>query len=430
MASAKDAEYEGYIVKIENTASLFSDIGADGVQWLWEDTYIADSEHALNKLLSTGNVSFYEPNYVASLFDVDSDGWAYDTLAADYPACYGLDGGGVRVAVIDSGVDLTNSNLEDAHIQTGCDYIENTDRMTDDLYHGTKVTQIIAGDADGNAVTGIARGASVVPLRCFSQTDGGTAAMLAQAIRDAVDVYHCDIINMSWGMPNESQILHEAIQYAADAGAILIAAAGNVSWQYPQGTVMYPAAWDEVIGVGAVSRSLAVSNYSQRTEAVYVAAPGEKLTFVNEIGRTVTDSGTSFAAPCIAAEAAVLKQLAPWLDGDDVMRLIQERAVDLGETGFDTAFGWGITPLDSLLSDHWGTLIGGEPVKVGGWRLGDGSMVAAEYDEDGKMLSFRAAESSAIWDVCDETAYVKLFWVDDGYKPLCECGEYKLTEEG
>ncbi len=82
--------------------------------------------------------------------------------------------------------------------------------------------------------------------------DSGKEDIMDRAIRDCVDRYHGDIINMSWTLNQEKDELHDAVKYAQEKGAILVAAAGNLSMQTPLGSLVYPAAWEEVIGVGGV----------------------------------------------------------------------------------------------------------------------------------------------------------------------------------
>ena len=137
---------------------------------------------------------------LADLFDeiypeeTAEHGWSYEAVAAGTAAAYGLTGSGVRIGLIDSGVDPDNPDLQNAVIGEGYDYILGTSEMCDDIHHGTSVAQVICGDANSLGVSGIAPDAEIIPLRCFSKSDGGDVMMLSQVIYDAVDVYHCDII--------------------------------------------------------------------------------------------------------------------------------------------------------------------------------------------------------------------------------------------
>ena len=259
--------------------------------------------------------------------------------------------------------------------------------MSDDLGHGTDIVQIIAGDGDDGAA-GVARGAEVVVLRCFSESGGGTVRLLVQAITDAVDMYGCNVINMSWGVKAKSEALYRAIRHAYEAGAILVAAAGNVEAQFPQGTLVYPATWGEVIGVGAVNDDLSVAGYSQKTEAVTVCAPGTVGALVGRNGEISLKYGTSYAAPCIAAMAAIVKGLAPFMEPEDILALLRSRAEDLGDAGYDTAYGYGFLRIDRLLAEPWRAVRydNDEPVLYG-WQISDGGsrVLIAIYDDAGRL---------------------------------------------
>ncbi|MCF0123467.1 MAG: S8 family serine peptidase, partial [Ruminiclostridium sp.] len=329
-----------------------------------------------------------EPNYRAELAADESGnsaGWAYDALKTARAAGYGLDGTGVRIAIIDSGIDLKNANLQNAAILTGYDYAANTTAMKDDRYHGTYVAQTIAGDSNGLACTGVACKAELVPLRCFSASGGGTIGVLCRAIYDAVDVYHCQIINMSWALKSDSDKLREAIQYAADKGVILVAASGNATSPSDLQTKFYPAAYDKVISVGSIDANRVISPSSVRNNKVTLCAPGVSLPFVNAAGKETTASGTSFSAPLVAAEIALLLQLAPQLDLDALLSLFQERAMDLGSQGYDNTYGYGFLPLDAALGTGWTHFSSTEAgLVLDAWILtGDQAVELVRYSANG-----------------------------------------------
>ena len=166
-------------------------------------------------------------------------------------------------------------------------------------------------------------------------TDIGTA--IIQAVYDAVDVYGADIINMSWTLNQDSEELHEAICYAAKQNVLLVAAAGNLSLSTPLGSQVYPASWEEVIGVSGADLNAQGEPVSSlwylQSDAVFVSADG------NYQG----EKGSSFAAPRISGI------LAGYLDRTSEEKHTQSYAeeylkgiaVDAGPPGYDTVFGWG-----------------------------------------------------------------------------------------
>ena len=121
---------------------------------------------------------------------------------------------------------------------------------------------------------------------------------------------------------------------------MLIAPAGNLSLSTPLGSVTYPAAWNEVIGVGGVNLSEGGDPVSSlfylRNDSVFVCAradcDGEK--------------GSSYAAPRVTAVVAAYLAMAPGATAKDISRFLKDTALDLGEPGYDTVYGWGYIAAD------------------------------------------------------------------------------------
>lgn len=394
-----DAPFDGYLVTLaapSPAASAELDPVTKDVYWVPELSSVTDS-------LSTKEIAFIEPNYIVPLQeDIPFSGTAASaaTVRTGFAWEYGLTGTGIRIAVIDSGINTENPNLREANIVGGYDYIMESEIVRDDVSHGTYVAQILVGSGANDGVYGVAPDAEIISLDCFSATGGGTVRLLVRAIRDAIDIYHCNVINMSWGFRTYSETLYDAIRYASDSGAILVASSGNVSPSYPQGTVVYPAAFDEVFGVGAVDGEGTVLPSSLQSEAVFVSAPGLYSNFINADGNHENAAGTSFSAPCLSAEIALMLQLVPELDQYDLKSILSQRSLDCGNSGWDSAYGYGISCIDLLIKDPWSTLktdgsTEGAPVPVYGWRLSrDGSIsVIAAYEAHGKLVACFLAQT-------------------------------------
>lgn len=428
-------EYEGYLVCIPSGKLAESHEqpllrGASGsLEHVVNDVYLTESEVYANWMLSSGQAEYIEPNYVATLFDTEEgqpgDDWPGEMLCAGYAASMGLDGTGVRVAIIDSGLDASNINLTQARIAGGYDYISDSTAMTDDVYHGTKVAQIICGDDNGMGVTGIARGCEIVPLRCFSSTHSATVSELTLAVTEAVSVYHCDVINMSWGLANESETLHRAIRYACSKGAAAVAASGNVGSAFVPGSAVYPAYYDEVISVSSVDSTMTVAFDAIQNDGVTVCAPGRGISFVNANGAKISSSGTSFAAPCVSACAAIVKQYAS-VSGKDCLSLMKERSLDLGAAGFDPSYGYGLPRLDLLLRLSGSGLEDGIAYASLLRAGGGGTALLAAYDEQGRVTALSAASGEggycrARLELPEGCALCKAFFLNAEGVPLRAC---------
>ena len=377
-------------------------------------------------------IQYTEPDYEISLFDTpsvkDFDAmWSHDVLGIEYATSEGLNGKDVRIAVIDSGIDAQNKNINNESVENGFDYLRKTSLMSDSYGHGTYVAQVLCGIGDCG-VKGVSQKAALIPLRCFSN-EKSNISYIIQAIYDAVDIYHCDIINMSFGMESESVLLHEAIQYAYESGVIMVAAAGNVTENAEQGTIFYPAAFPEVIGVGAINHELMVSAFSQQTTAVSVCAPGEGLIMISPSGSPIMQSGTSFAAPFVTGEIALLKQLDGHIDAYNVDTILRERSVDLGETGYDTIFGYGLPNIIGLIGETWyhHFLDANSCCHVSGWYFhNNGSnIISSSYSYDGKMLDcFLIGSDGSInsfdFIIKSSATTIKLFFLDCKFSPLAQ----------
>jgi len=262
---------------------------------------------------------------------------AWDTTTGD-PA--------VVVAVLDSGVDLTHPDLVD-RLVPGYDFMDHDTVPQDDFGHGTHVAGIIAATTDnGVGVAGVAPTVKIMPLRVLrydrltDQAVGDTFA-LAQAIRYAAD-HGADVINMSLGGDHSvDDPVRGAVQYALSRQVVLVAAAGNEGAQ----SVLYPASEYGVLGIGSSSSADVVSSYSNHGSGVDLVAPGESIYSTNwtlASGSTYgIKFGTSMATPFVSGAAALVRSVRPDSSSAEVRDELCRSALDLGDPGWDPAYGWG-----------------------------------------------------------------------------------------
>lgn len=284
------------------------------------------------QLLNLPNDELYSEQWQIQMINADS-AWKNET--------YGND---IRVGIIDSGCyphdDLKNNLLP------GWNYIDNISDTSDGHGHGTHVSGIIAGEMNGFGIVGAAPKAKIIPLKCFNSEGNTYMSALVNAIYDAVDKYKCKIINMSWGFNGENKTLEDAVNYAYGKGVILTAAVGNGG----TGELCCPAAYENVIGVGSVGMNKEKSTFSQYNKSVFVVAPGEKVksTYTNNSYNYL--SGTSQATPLVSAMAAIALSADGSITNDKFKKLLSETADDLGESGYDTLYGYGLANTENLLN--------------------------------------------------------------------------------
>jgi len=264
----------------------------------------------------------------------------------------GSGGNGITVAVLDTGVtkhpDLKISVCKDAtrgrFIQNGCN---------DNNGHGTFVAGIIAanGGDDGRGITGVAPGANIMAIKVCDADGSCWSDDIAAGIRYAAD-NGANIISMSFGSSRNDPVLNDAIDYASSKGVLLVAAAGNDGPD--DGSIDYPAANANVIGVGAIDSSDKIPFWSSRGDnynTVYwvvnekdieFVAPGVAIDSTWKNGCYLTLDGTSAASPHIAGLAAKL-----WQGSASATRTyLQNRArynyADIGRSGDDPDAGFGL----------------------------------------------------------------------------------------
>jgi thermitase len=171
----------------------------------------------------------------------------------------------------------------------------------------------------------VAPRSTILPLKAFRSNGSGYTSDILRAIYRAVRD-RARIINMSFSMRSPSAELERAVHHASSAGAVCVASAGNMGQQIP----VYPAAWNNVIGVASTTnddRRSSFSNYG--SDLVWVAAPGEGVITTYPFGTYAAAWGTSFSAPFISGTIALLMDVQPDLDLSQV-KSAAAQAVPLG----------------------------------------------------------------------------------------------------
>ncbi len=257
------------------------------------------------------------------------------------------DGGGVTVAVIDSGVDASHPSLRN-HVAAGLDLLDGGNGQTDCVGHGTAVASIIAGQPlPGIGFRGLAPGATILPFRITEQTvvegatsgRAGSAAGLATAIRKAVDG-KAKVINLSVVLNRNDPEVQAATKYALDNDVVVVAAAGNA--RENGNPKPYPASYDGVVGVGAIGPDGRRLSSSQVGDYVDLVAPGSQVTAARSGRGYASWEGTSFAAPFVAAAAALVRQYWKGLSAREVVARLIATADPAPGSRRSNEYGYGV----------------------------------------------------------------------------------------
>ena len=370
-----------------------------------------DRQGALVYYEENGPVILQE--YARDMKTLAGESWSRAILGADYAAARGNEGDGARVGMIDSGVSVNFEDYSDSVIVPGVNYcapqepeepksetetpeVEIRSALQEELpserelwkeyieseswKHGLSYDTMWTGRSDAwkafaqerhdtadevshgtfaasilfSQEVGLAPSAELVPLKCFTDKDNGSIDAICEAIYDAVDVYHCDVINMSFGVKEDYETLKDAVSYAYDHGVILVASAGNIeTGTHSTGNdpVLYPAAYEQVIAVGSLDRNKVLASHSSQNGSIWVTAPGVAVRGLSmKTGSYISGYGTSYAAPFVSAAAALSRSARADLSPKEFRVLLAKTAEDLGETGRDTAYGYGMMNLGLLLA--------------------------------------------------------------------------------
>lgn len=343
------------------------------------------SERAFAEKLALETGATVQPNYIYRLLSTPND-----TLFADQGYLTQIDAAGAwftqttvpdnLIAVLDSGINASHPDLV-GRITSGKDFcptFNNACQGEDNdpseipaanggIGHGTFATGVIAATTNNTAgVAGITQSGKVLAVKVFGFDAGGAIAdtvALSKGIKYAAD-QGSKVISMSLGVcasqaslfDTPDKLTENAITYAVGKGAVLVAAAGNNGANpNPQcntdTAVQFPGNNPNVIAVGSVNNSNARSSFSATGAAIDIVAPGEALTglkFDNNAFEKKT--GTSFAAPQVAAVAALMLAKTPTLTRSEVQSILESTAKDLGAAGKDNDFGAGLMQAGAALS--------------------------------------------------------------------------------
>lgn len=210
------------------------------------------------------------------------------------------DGGGVTVAVIDSGCDLDHEDLKNNYVQ-GKNFVDNKDPY-DDNSHGTHVAGTICARNNSIGVVGVAPETKIMPIKVFGSDGRGDNRTVSAAVVWAAD-HGADILCMSLGSPSRSIDLEKAIDYAITKGSVPFCAAGNGG---EVSSIYYPAKYEQTISIGAVDNKLMRAYFTCKGIELDFLAPGFNILSTVPGNKYALMSGTSMANPFVVGCASLL----------------------------------------------------------------------------------------------------------------------------
>jgi subtilisin len=260
------------------------------------------------------------------------------------PQAWGFSQGkGIRVAVVDTGIDFTHPDLRPNYVG-GASFVPGAATPMDDQGHGTHCAGTIAAAIEGTNVVGVAPLASLYAVKVLDQNGSGQFSWIIAGIDWCIQ-NGMQIVSMSLGGPSAPAALETMCNTAWDKGLLLVAAAGNSQQQVPvppaASNVGFPAKYQNVIAVSAIDSSNAVASFGSRGPEVDVCAPGVSVLSDRLGGGTTTMSGTSMACPCVAGVAALAWGSHLFSDNEEIWNLLASTVDNLGVPDWDPFFGYG-----------------------------------------------------------------------------------------
>lgn len=359
--------------------------GLDSVEPLGTGTLLVKSSAGIEAVRKLPAVARVEPNYIYRRLEAPDwtlenngqtncggergtpgidvkarDAWKISTGSPD-----------VVVAVIDTGIDINHPRLreqilvneaelrgkpgidddENGYVDDtyGFDFTANSGLTGDNNGHGTFCAGQIAASADASdGIAGLAPRTRILPVKFLDADGSGTLANAIRAIDYAVE-RGARVLSNSWGGADYSALLEDAVKRAESKGVLFVAAAGNDGSNLSRRPV-YPAAFPEgnVVSVAAVTNNGYLAPFSNFGAKVHLAAPGGFLLGLQPGGGVTCESGTSMAAPLVAATAALVLAKEPGLSAEEVKARLMTTATKLSDLEGKIASGGMINALEAL----------------------------------------------------------------------------------
>lgn len=303
-------------------------------------------------------------------------------------------GKGIKVAVVDTGVNLEHSDLKDSIVVADTSIPESEYEQggrfdasymgAEDYFgHGTHVVGIVGARDNGFGCKGIAPECEIISIKSLEKQGNrgiGKTSWVVAGIQKAIE-NNANVINLSLGgSAVKDEMLLTVIQEATQKGIIVVCAAGNISGTQQ---IFYPGAYEEVVAVSGLMKAgdsvEFATSYSNYGEWIDISAPGSTI-MSTIIGGYGTKTGTSMASPIVAGSIALLMANDSSLTRADILHLLYDSSDDMGDEGKDDKYGYGSLNIENMFKLYKEEYIVPKPVaKIpNGAVVGEGTPIVID----------------------------------------------------
>ncbi|MGP7817864.1 S8 family peptidase [Niallia sp. 01092] len=243
----------------------------------------------------------------------------------------------VKIAILDSGINKQHPDLK-GQIYKEFNAVNSQEPAADHFNHGTSIAGIIAAKDNVIGIKGISPKSEIYSVKVLDDNGKGSIDTIIKGIEWSINE-KVDIINISFGMKNNNQTLHNVINKAVNNGIIVVASSGN---NYI-GDIDYPAKYSNVISVGSVDRNHKRVKFSPKGK-IDIVAPGREILSTNNFNGYSTFEGTSYSTAYVTGLISLYISQSPNknLKPEAVFKLLKNKSLDLGTKGKDDVYGYGL----------------------------------------------------------------------------------------
>jgi subtilisin len=266
-------------------------------------------------------------------------------------------GKGVKVGIIDTGIDVKHEDLQGRIKEYANFTSSDRQNVIDDNGHGTHVAGIIAAEKNNIGVVGVAPQADLYIAKAFDSKGSADFGAVSRSLMWMAE-RNVDVVNMSFSSQTVNKQYYRLVSQLYQSGITLVCAAGNegLSQEGNTNTIGYPAGFDQTIAVTAVDIYKKRADFSSVGTAAEIAAAGVDIYSCYKDNSYATLSGTSMAAPSITGavallQAKALKKQGKKLKPEEIRTMLHMYSEDLGETGRDKEYGYGVFSFGRIRQD-------------------------------------------------------------------------------